>query len=107
MRRVLKIALATASLGFAAAATTAEATPAPIGISECTSGASCVSGTTNVNLGAFTNSTTVTGQIGMNGGGTGTVFFTSANGNLDTNTGAATVFLTSGANLTDLTFFLI
>ncbi|MFL6720877.1 MAG: PEPxxWA-CTERM sorting domain-containing protein [Sphingomonas sp.] len=66
-----------------------------------------MSGTTNVNLGAFTNSATVTGSIGMNGGGSGTVYFTSGNGNLDTNTGAATVFLTSGNNLTDLTFFLL
>jgi hypothetical protein len=105
MRRVLLSALATAAIGLSS--TPAFATAAPVGISECTSGASCVTGTTNVNLGAFTNATTVSGTIGMNGGNTGTVYFTSTNGNLDTNTGAATVFLTSGSLLTNLTFYML
>jgi hypothetical protein len=101
MRRVLMIALATAALGIAATPAQAAAT-----LQLCSSGASCVSGTTNVNLGAYTNATLVTGTVGIGGP---TVNFTSNGGttHLDTNTGAATIFRTDGALLNQLTFTLL
>ena len=106
MRRVLKLALATAAIGIAATATPALATTAPQGISLCTSGASCVSGTTNVNLGTYNapGSMLVTGNVGIGGP---EVDFTSSQGLLETNTGAATVFTASGASLTNLTFTIL
>jgi hypothetical protein len=72
----------------------------------CSGGASCVSGTTNVNLGAYTDATLVTGNVGIGGP---TVNFTSNGGatHLDTNTGAATIFTTSGDLLRQLTFTLL
>jgi hypothetical protein len=100
MRRILMIALASAAVGLAA--TSASAATLQI----CTSGASCVSGTTNVNLGAFNSpgSATVTGNVGVGGP---EVDFTSANGLLETNTGAATIFTASGGLLSQLTFTLM
>ena len=98
MRRVLKLALATAAITLGAA---------PVGavtLQQCTSGSSCVSGTTNVNLGAYTNAPMVTGNVGIGGP---VVDFTSANGNLSTNTGAATIFTASGSLLSQLTFTLL
>ncbi len=100
MRRVLKLALATAAIVLGAA---------PVGavtLQQCTSGSSCVSGTTNVNLGAFNapGATTVTGNVGIGGP---EVDFTSANGLLETNTGAATIFTASGSLLSQLTFTLL
>jgi hypothetical protein len=75
-------------------------------LQQCTSGSSCVSGTTNVNLGTFNapGATTVTGTVGIGGP---EVDFTSANGLLETNTGAATIFTASGALLSQLTFTLL
>lgn len=105
MQRVFKLALATAAIGLAAAATPAEAAAT---LKLCTSGASCVSGTTNVNLGAFDapGAYTVTGNVGIGGP---EVDFTSNGGTtlLETNTGAATIFTASGADLTQLTFTLL
>jgi len=100
MRRVLMIAFATAAIGLGTA-TTAEAAAT---LQQCTSGASCVSGTTNVNLGAFTDAPLVTGTVGVGGP---TVEFTSDNGLLDTNTGAATIFRSDDGILTQLTFTLL
>jgi hypothetical protein len=99
MKRVLMTALATAVIGVA--------TPASAGTLQlCTSGASCVSGTTNVNLDSFNapGSMLVTGTVGINGP---VVDFTSNNGLLETNTGAATIFTASGDPLTQLTFSLV
>ena len=69
-------------------------------------GCSCVSGTTNVNLGSYSNATLVTGNVGIGGP---IVNFTSNGGatHLDTNTGAATIFRTDGALLNQLTFTLL
>lgn len=92
------IALATAAIGISS--TAAQATT----LQQCTSGASCVSGTTNVNLGDFDNSALVTGTVGSAGP---TVNFTSTNGLLDTNSGAATIFRSDGQDLTQLTFTLL
>ena len=100
MRRVLMTALATAAIGLG----TATPAMAAATLQQCTSGASCVSGTTNVNLGAYTNAPLVTGTVGIGGP---TVNFTSTNGNLDTNTGAATIFRTDDGILTQLTFTLL
>lgn len=100
MRRVLAIALATAAIGLGS--TSAEA----VTLQLCTSGASCVSGTTNVNLGTYNapGSLTVTGNVGIGGP---QVNFTSDNGLLETNTGAATIFTASGSALSQLTFTLL
>lgn len=100
MRRVLMTALATAAIGLG----TATPAMAAATLQQCTSGASCVSGTTNVNLGAFDDSLLVTGTVGIGGP---TVNFTSTNGLLDTNTGAATIFRSDGNALTQLTFTLL
>lgn len=102
MQRVLKLALATAAIGTAAVATPAAAGTLQL----CTSGASCVSGTTNVNLGSYDapGSLLVTGTVGIGGP---EVDFTSTNGLLETNTGAATIFTASGDPLTQLTFSLL
>lgn len=100
MRRVLMIALATAAVGLAA-------TPASaVTLQLCPGGASCVSGTTNVNLGTFNapGSAMVTGNVGIGGP---EVDFTSTNGLLETNTGAATIFTASGDALSQLTFTLV
>lgn len=103
MRRVLMMALATAAFGFGAA-TSAQAAAT---LQLCTSGASCVSGTTNVNLGAFNapGAATVTGNVGI--GGPVVNFYTGTGTLLETNTGAATIFTASGADLTTLTFQLV
>jgi hypothetical protein len=100
MRRVLKLALASAAIAIGAT---------PVGavtLQQCTSGASCVSGTTNVNLGTYDapGSALVTGNVGIGGP---VVNFTSANGLLETNTGAATIFTASGGLLSQLTFTLV
>lgn len=95
MRHLFVVALASSALGLGIAA------PAQGAIVVCSQGASCVSGTTNVNLGAYTNAPTVTGNVGIGGP---LVTFSSTNGNLSTNSGAATIFTTSGALLTNLTF---
>jgi len=102
MRRALITALATAAIALG----TATSANAAATLQLCTSGASCVSDTTNVNLGAFTNASLVTGTVGIGGP---TVNFTSNGGatNLNTNTGAATIFTTSGALLNQLTFTLL
>jgi hypothetical protein len=72
-----------------------------------------VSGTTNVNLGTFNapGATTVTGTVGIGGP---QVNFTSAPDgnpldliNLETNTGAATIFTADGSDLSQLTFSLV
>lgn len=99
MRRLLAIAIGTAAVGLAAAAS-----PASAAISVCNQGTSCVADTTTVNLGAYTNSPTVTGNVG-NGGPL--VTFASTDGNLSTNTGAATIFTASGALLDNLTFTIL
>lgn len=102
MRRALKIALAGAAIALGTAATPAAA----VTLQQCTSGASCVSGTTNVNLDAYNapGSLTVTGTVGVGGP---VVNFTSDNGLLETNTGAATIFTASGDLLSQLTFTLL
>ena len=100
MRRILMAALATAAVGLAA-------TPASaVTLQLCPGGASCVSGTTNVNLGTFNapGSLTVTGNVGIGGP---QVNFTSTDGLLETNTGAATIFTASGAALDQLTFTMV
>ncbi len=105
MNRFLVTALATAALGIAASPASAAAT-----LQQCTSGASCVSGTTNVNLLAYpsTGSLIVSGTVGTQVGAP-VVNFTSTNGLLDTNPGAATVFRASSnaGLLTQLTFTLL
>jgi hypothetical protein len=102
MRRALKIALAGAAIALGTAATPAAA----VTLQQCTSGASCVSGTTNVNLGTYDapGSLLVSGTVGVGGP---TVNFTSDNGLLETNTGAATIFTASGDLLSQLTFTLL
>jgi hypothetical protein len=99
MRRAIRTALISSAICFAAAGAPAEAA-----IVVCAQGASCVSGTTNVNLGAYTNATTVTGNVGIGGP---LVSFTSTQGNLSTNSGAATVFAADGSLLTNLTFTIL
>lgn len=99
MNRALLTALTSAALGLAFAAA-----PAQAAITLCSSGSSCVSGTTTVNLGAFTDAAIVTGTVGIGGP---LVTFTSTQGNLSTNTGAATVFTASGDALTNLTFEIL
>jgi PEP-CTERM motif-containing protein len=99
MTRALLSGLASAAIGLAAAAT-----PAQAAIVVCAQGTSCVSNTTNVNLGAFTNASSVTGNVGINGP---LVTFNSTDGNLSTNSGAATVFRTDGGLLTNLTFTIL
>ena len=97
MRRVIISALAGIGLAGAAA-------PAQAAIVVCAQGSSCVSDTTNVNLDAFTNAGTVTGTVGIGGP---QVTFTSTQGNLSTNPGAATVFTADGSLLTNLTFTIL
>ena len=99
MRRTITTALASATICLAAVSA-----PAQAAILVCAQGASCVSGTTNVNLGAFTNTPTVTGNVGIGGP---LVTFTSTQGNLSTNSGAATVFAANGGSLTSLTFTIL
>ena len=94
-------ALATAAIGLGVA------TPAgAVTLQLCSGGASCVSGTTNVNLGSFNapGALTVTGNVGIGGP---QVNFTSTDGLLETNTGAATIFTAAGTNLDQLTFTLV
>jgi hypothetical protein len=98
MKRVLISAFATAAIALGAATPALAAAE----ITQCMSGSSCVSGTTNVNLGDFTNTTPVTGTVGIGGP---LVTFTSTQGNLSTNSGAATIFRPDGV-LTNLTFSL-
>jgi len=95
--RVIISALAGIGLAVAAA-------PAQAAIVVCAQGSSCVSDTTNVNLDAFTNAGTVTGTVGIGGP---QVTFTSTQGNLSTNPGAATVFTADGSLLTNLTFTIL
>jgi hypothetical protein len=103
MRRILMAALATAAVGIAA-------TPAgAVTLQLCTSGASCVSGTTNVNLQGNVDSpgqTTIKGNVGPSTGPV--VDFTSTDGLLEDNQGDATIFRdTPKTNLLDqLTFTL-
>ena len=104
MKRVLMAAMATACAGMIATSANAAAT-----LQQCSSGASCVSGTTNVNLGSFNTGTgTVTGTVGTQAGAP-VVEFTSNGGStlLETNTGAATVFTADGSLLNQLTFTLL
>jgi hypothetical protein len=100
MRRVLMIALATAAIGLGSTSAGA------VTLQLCTSGASCVGGTTNVNLNSYDapGSLIVTGNVGIGGP---EVDFTSSNGLLETNSGAATIFTASGAALSQLTFTLM
>jgi hypothetical protein len=101
MAKITTILASAAALGLAAIAT-----PASAAIQLCTSGASCVTGTTNVNLEAYSSAgtPTVTGTVGIGGP---LVTFTSTNGLLDTNPGAATVFRADGQDLTQLTFSIL
>jgi hypothetical protein len=99
MRRAVIKALASAVVVLGVSAT-----PVQAAIVVCAQGASCVSNTTNVNLGAFTNSPTVTGNVGIGGP---LVTFSSTNGDLSTNSGAATVFAANGSLLTNLTFTIL
>jgi PEP-CTERM motif len=104
MSRVLMTLLATASIGLVATSANASAQ-----LQQCSSGASCVSGTTNVNLGTFNSgSSTVTGTVGTQAGAPA-VEFTSHGGStlLETNTGAATVFTADNSLLNQLTFTLL
>lgn len=96
MKRAITVALASAANGMAAIAA-----PAQGAIVVCAQGASCLSGTTNVNLGSFTNASTVTGNVGIGGP---LVTFSSTQGNLTTNSDAATVFAANGDPLSNLTF---
>lgn len=103
MRRILMAALATAAIGIAA-------TPAgAVTLQICTSGASCVSGTTNVNLqGSVTSpgQAIIKGNVGPTTGPV--VDFMSDDGLLEADQGAATIFRdTPKTNLLDqLTFTL-
>ena len=101
MRRVILAALATAAIGISS-------TPASAAILQlCTSGASCVSGTTNVNLDSYNapGSTMVTGTVGIAGP---VVDFTTTDSQLlVTNPGAATIFHPDGTQLSQLTFSLV
>jgi hypothetical protein len=97
MRRAIVSALAGITLAVAAA-------PAQSAIVVCAQGSSCVSDTTNVNLDAFTDAGTVTGTVGIGGP---LVSFSSTQGNLSTNPGAATVFTADGSLLTNLTFTIL
>ena len=99
MRRVVTVALVSAAMGL-----TMAASPAQAAVVVCAQGASCVSGTTNVNLGAYTNAGIVTGNVGIGGP---LVTFTSTQGNLSTNSGAATVFTADDSLLTNLTFTIL
>jgi hypothetical protein len=99
MKRVITIGLASAAIGLAL-----PAVPASAAIVVCAQGASCLQGTTNVNLVGETNVATVNGNVGTGGPA---VTFTSTNGNLSSNSGAATVFLASGDPLTNLTFTIL
>lgn len=99
MRRATTIAFATAALCGAITAVPAEAA-----ITVCSQGASCVQGTTNVNLAAYTDSPTVSGSVGIGGP---LVTFSSTDGNLSTNPGAATVFTADGSALTNFTFTIL
>ena len=99
MRRAFTSVLVLAAIGLAAAGA-----PAQAAILVCAQGASCVTGTTNVNLGAFTNAPTVTGNVGIGGP---LVTFSSTNGNLSTNSGAATIFAADGGLLSNLTFTIL
>jgi hypothetical protein len=101
MRRILMIALATAAIGITS-------TPASaVILQQCGSGASCVSGTTNVNLQGNVNDPGALQILGNVGPVTGPlVTFTSSNGLLDANSGAATIFRPGDALLTQLTFTL-
>ena len=104
MSRVLITVLATAAMGLIAAPANASAV-----LQQCTSGASCVSDTTNVNLGSYnTGTATVTGTVGTQAGAP-VVDFTSNGGStlLETHTGAATVFTADGSALNQLTFTLL
>jgi hypothetical protein len=100
MKRALTAVVATAAFGLSIAA----ATPAEAAIVICAQGASCLSNTTNVKLDAFTDAGTVTGTVGVNGP---LVTFSSTQGNLSTNPGAATVFAADGSLLTNLTFEIL
>jgi hypothetical protein len=101
MRRVLMMALATAAIGLGSTSAGA------VTLQLCTSGASCVSGTTNVLLNSFDapGALTVTGNVGGPGGNQ--VNFSSTNGLLETNTGAATIFRADAGQLSQLTFTLL
>jgi hypothetical protein len=94
-------ALASAAIALSTTPAMAAAT-----LQQCTSGASCVSGTTNVNLDEFNSpgALVVTGNVGVGGP---EVEFTSTNGLLETNTGAATIFRADDGILTQLTFTLL
>lgn len=103
MRQLLMIGLATAALGIAASPASAAAT-----LSQCPNGASCVSGTTNVNLQASVvapGQPTIIGNVGPVTGPQ--VNFTSTQGLLLSKSGDATIFTASGAALTQLTFTLL
>jgi hypothetical protein len=97
MKRAVITAVAGIGLAIAAA-------PAHAAIVVCAQGSSCVSDTTNVKLGDFTNAATVTGTVGVGGP---LVTFASTQGNLSTHPGAATVFAADGSLLTNLTFTIL
>jgi len=100
MRTIYKLALAGTALGLGFA-TPAEAA-ATLGL--CPGGSSCVSGTTNVNLVASTDVTTVVGNVGVGGP---EVDFTSTDGNLDGVTGDAKISRHDGLDMTQITFTLL
>ena len=100
MRIVYKLALAGTALGLGFA--TPAYAAATVGL--CPGGASCVTGTTNVNIVDSTNQTTVVGNVGIGGP---EVDFTSTDGHIDGINGAAKVALTSGLDMTQITFTLL
>jgi hypothetical protein len=99
MKRGLAAMLAAAAFGLPLAAA-----PAHAAIVICAQGSSCLADTTNVKLNAFTDAGSVTGTVGVDGP---LVTFTSTQGNLSTNPGAATVFAADGSLLTNLTFTIL
>lgn len=99
MKRAIIMSLASALFGVALTAVPAEAA-----ITVCSQGASCIKNTTNVNLDTNTNVATVTGNVGAGGP---LVTFSSTDGNLSSNSGAASVELADGGSLTNLTFTIL
>jgi hypothetical protein len=103
MHTVHKLALAGTALGLGLGFATPASSATVLQL--CANGASCVSGTTNVNIVDSTNVATVVGHDG--GLADPEVDFTSTNGMLDGINGAAKVQRDDGLNLTNITFTLL
>jgi hypothetical protein len=103
MRTVYKLALAGTALGLGLGF----ATPASAAtvLQLCSNGASCVTGTTNVNIVASTDVATVVGNVGI--GGPEVDFTSTDTTHLDGIDGAAKVQRDDGADLTQITFTLL